>query len=708
MTTYFKSDKVRVFPSAYRGTDTNNKMYNPESRLQTEFNTTLKKYLVDTNGFVIDYKDNHIKFILEGYYFDIDISDITDRSYLAVKLILDTLHTAENIHDYTEIALHADEVTNFAGLLVYDSSSTAEERKSADFVLLENNKVPESSKFKYNSDSIIINNRKLTDLFEANGYIKNATNADKAAKADNATNATNADSATTSKNVSSTINSKNISDIFETNGTTVKKATNAETAKKVTDNIGNFAISTIFEDNSAKVRYAKTADKLANAVGADDKPVYVDSDGVVRVCTSINVPGSITDAGNVTSSINNLALTEIFNYDAQGITRYVKNALAADVATTATNAVEANKVKNKLTINLQGGAADTSHVFDGSEARTVSFFAPTYIGNENQFLTVVTVTGTDKKALSWSDTIPNASYLQYTSLADNRKKQISWNPSMSADISTTGGDAGLVIFGGSTVASNSRYLYAKAFKDIDVGSLLNRTSSNITDKSLYYIQDIEFEDNQTYIATLRSNNNGNALLEPTHTDNITVGNATNATNSTNVTSTINGKNISDIFETDMLAVKNATTAAKATTTSISTGGYNTKHKISSGDYDSTDDVFIIEPTDFLQTANTNTGNFIYLKAQIAESTSEDSRNIDVNFGLVDISNILSVPRSAAYAISVVSALPATSNKLNLIKATIFKKANNSTIYIGIRSYNKATDDLERLNLLQSIRFKSII
>lgn len=663
MTTYFKSDKVRVFPSAYRGTDTNNKMYNPESRLQTEFNTVLKKYLVDTDGFVIEYKDNHIKFILKGYYFDIDISDIAieDRSYLAVKLILDNLHTATDIYDYTEIALHTDEVTNFVGLVVYGSSSTVEERKNADFVLLENNNVPESSKFKYNSDSIVINNRKLTDLFEVNGYIKNATSADKAA------NATNADSATTSKNVSSTINSKNISDIFETNGTTAKKATNAENAKKVTDNIGNFAISTIFEDNSAKVRYAKTADKLANAVGAADKPVYVDSDGVVRVCTSINVPGSITDAGNVTSSINSLALTEIFNYDAQGITRYVKNALVADVATTATNAVEANKVKNPLTLNLNG----TDTVFDGSEAQNLSFYAPTTLGTKN-YLVCATDNG-----LTYVNpdnlTVGNATK---AGTADKTSNKLTINANRVTNE-----------FDGSTALS------------INVND-----ASDTADINIYAPTYV----GETY-QIMTAGEEGQATW--TNPDSITVGNATNATNatnSTNVTSTINGKKISDIFETDMLAVKNATTAAKATTTSISTGGYNTKHKINSGDYDSTDDVFIIEPTDFLQTANTNTGNFIYLKAQIAESTSEDSRNIDVNFGLVDISNILSVPRSAAYAISVVSALPATSNKLNLIKATISKKANDSTIYIGIRYYNKATDDLERLNLLQSIRFKSII
>lgn len=629
MAAYFKSDKVRVFPSAYRGTDTNNKMYNPESRLQTEFNTTLKKYLVDTDGFVIEYKDNHVKFVLKGYYFDIDISDIVieDRSYLAVKLILDTLHTATDIYDYTEIALHTDEVTNFAGLVVYGSSSTAEERKNAELILLENNEIPKSSKFKYNSDSIIINGKKLTDLFETNGYIKNATYASKAANADNATNATNSNNATTSKNVSSTINGKNISDIFETNGTTVKKAT--------------------------------TADKLASGVGAADKPVYVDSNGVVRVCTSINVPGSITDAGNVTSSINGLALTEIFNYDSQDkITKYVKNALEADVATTATNAVTANKIKESLTINLNG----TDTIFNGSEAQNLSFYAPTYIGTSNQVLIAYKATGSDKTALVWASEVEkaklatNANCLQYTSLSDSKTKRILWNPAASIDISTEGGDAGLVIFGGSTSTSNDRYLYAKAFKDIDVGSLLNRTSSNISDKSLYYIQDIELESQETYIATLRSNNNGNAILEPTHTDNITVGNATNATNTTLTTTSF----------------KSATQSA------------------------SSSNIYQLSLSDLNITGNEDNGIFIYVKA-FDSSTPRSPISYDI--GLIDISWVVkNRGRSINKLLRVVNAVNFPYVEISVI---------NSTSMLEFKFKNMDGDSTESPLSVTSVQLKRV-
>ena len=37
---YLKSTQVKVYPSAYRGTNDNNELYNPEAQLNTEFNIT--------------------------------------------------------------------------------------------------------------------------------------------------------------------------------------------------------------------------------------------------------------------------------------------------------------------------------------------------------------------------------------------------------------------------------------------------------------------------------------------------------------------------------------------------------------------------------------------------------------------------------------------------------------------------------------------
>lgn len=70
---YSKSDKVKLYPSAYRGSG-----YDPESRLNTEFNIrNFTKSVIDFEGFVIDYNNTtkNIKFNLGGYYFDVVLDD---------------------------------------------------------------------------------------------------------------------------------------------------------------------------------------------------------------------------------------------------------------------------------------------------------------------------------------------------------------------------------------------------------------------------------------------------------------------------------------------------------------------------------------------------------------------------------------------------------------------------------------------------------
>ena len=70
---YSKSDKVKLYPSAYRGSG-----YDPESRLNTEFNIrNFTKSVIDFEGFVIDYNNatKNIKFNLGGYYFDVVLED---------------------------------------------------------------------------------------------------------------------------------------------------------------------------------------------------------------------------------------------------------------------------------------------------------------------------------------------------------------------------------------------------------------------------------------------------------------------------------------------------------------------------------------------------------------------------------------------------------------------------------------------------------
>lgn len=83
---------------------------------------------------------------------------------------------------------------------------------------------------------------------------------------------------------------------------------------------------------------ATTATKLAEGVGSATEPVYVDTDGTVKKCTGINVPGSVTSATNVTNTIAGKKITDIFESD--GTT--AKLATYATSAGRATTAIDSN------------------------------------------------------------------------------------------------------------------------------------------------------------------------------------------------------------------------------------------------------------------------------------------------------------------------------------------------------------------------------
>ena len=83
---YLNSTQVQVYPSAYRGKNGNSedpsaKVFNPEARLNSEFNiTNIINSIVGIDRFVLDYIENtHIlTFNIKGYWFKVDLSDFFD------------------------------------------------------------------------------------------------------------------------------------------------------------------------------------------------------------------------------------------------------------------------------------------------------------------------------------------------------------------------------------------------------------------------------------------------------------------------------------------------------------------------------------------------------------------------------------------------------------------------------------------------------
>lgn len=74
---YLKSTQVKVYPSAYRGTNDNNELYNPEAQLNTEFNITNLCNTNQVKSYVLSWRNSILKCIINGYYFELTLDATT-------------------------------------------------------------------------------------------------------------------------------------------------------------------------------------------------------------------------------------------------------------------------------------------------------------------------------------------------------------------------------------------------------------------------------------------------------------------------------------------------------------------------------------------------------------------------------------------------------------------------------------------------------
>ena len=91
---YFYSDRVKVFPCAYRGLanpteDDKDIIINPTARLNTEYNFTHLPHMVDKASYIIKFDNEKLICVINGYYFEIELgtndSGISDYSILYNK-----------------------------------------------------------------------------------------------------------------------------------------------------------------------------------------------------------------------------------------------------------------------------------------------------------------------------------------------------------------------------------------------------------------------------------------------------------------------------------------------------------------------------------------------------------------------------------------------------------------------------------------------
>lgn len=97
--------------------------------------------------------------------------------------------------------------------------------------------VPDTTVASNASSALSKANANATEIANIKNGTTKVKSAEHADTANSATNATNAANATDATNVTTNINGHAISDIFETNGTTIKKATSAGTADKVANSL---------------------------------------------------------------------------------------------------------------------------------------------------------------------------------------------------------------------------------------------------------------------------------------------------------------------------------------------------------------------------------------------------------------------------------------------------------------------------------------
>lgn len=213
---FLKSEKVHVYPSAYRGFKTEggeSRVIDPASRLNLEENIIKTiNGLASKDSFVIadNYAvDNTIECSIHGYWFKLDLSEaksnFADKKYVYAKILLQPKNdSTPSITDYQAVSLsslkvvgsgggeivsdqgYLDDATDFCGLEIIpsDTEVSVVEPYHILLILVEDGItyiVPDSSKFKLTSESIenlLGSGTSITELFTTNEVNAQTVSAD--------------------------------------------------------------------------------------------------------------------------------------------------------------------------------------------------------------------------------------------------------------------------------------------------------------------------------------------------------------------------------------------------------------------------------------------------------------------------------------------------------------------------------------------------
>ena len=243
MANFLKSDEIRVYPSGYRGLN-----INPESFVNSEENlNSLADRVVKNKSYIVDDSGTKIVFVIKGYLFSAEKSDITDLFGSS-----GTIYASATVYDVTVTGHSYKTLLPFnsseAGVLDVTENSESIfkgvyfDTSSGDLALFTYDdgwKVKEESKLIFSTNQIQDNTTKksITEQFTSEDIIADTVSADTIEAETSVTSPSfigdltgNADTAT---NVTTNIAGKAITSIFESDGTTVQKATHANSSANV-------------------------------------------------------------------------------------------------------------------------------------------------------------------------------------------------------------------------------------------------------------------------------------------------------------------------------------------------------------------------------------------------------------------------------------------------------------------------------------------
>jgi hypothetical protein len=141
-----KSTAVKVYPTAFRGPSSGATKYNPESRLNTEFNVTnFINRLSSKDNFVIDWNSGSkiIKFNIHGYYFESNLTEFLGvggagaawtNIYASIKLLPFTTDEGEPTNPNTKYKAFTLVGTEDSGTTVSSSGRILDVDSSGTFI----------------------------------------------------------------------------------------------------------------------------------------------------------------------------------------------------------------------------------------------------------------------------------------------------------------------------------------------------------------------------------------------------------------------------------------------------------------------------------------------------------------------------------------------------------------------------------------------